>query len=308
MPPEVNSDLNHQVLVILLKRIIELLDREEKEPPETLHADEVRAALRNELAAVVKSVREIPDNSDVVSQLKKLEAAVKKIELAPQITVSPSNIPDVIVPEIKIPEISAPQVTVNVPDVIVPPFNIPTPIVNVAAPIVSVPEVDLTAIIRSLEVNLNKLRTNSETRPLAVRLSDGQTWTKELKELNRQTAQTQQFMSDVSYIKNATGQRINPATDESVSAPTTIGDGSKVVTTAGTRVQLVASTTTCRYVVVTAKAANTNPIWVGGATVANGSGRPLVSLQAEKIDINDVSKIWIDAETNGEGATFFYVA
>lgn len=194
---------------------------------------------------------------------------------------------------ITIPE---PRVTVNQPAI-----NIPETTVNI-------PPVSLEPVVEALEAvekSLRMIRTNNKSNPLAVRLTDGAEW---MKELQKQTAQTTQFMSDVSYIRNAAGLRINPATEESTGPATSIGDGSKDVTTAGTRVQLTATPTPCKYVVVTAKSANTDTIWVGGATVAAGSGRPLVSLQAEKIDINDVSKIYIDSVVNSEGVTFFYVS
>jgi len=92
------------------------------------------------------------------------------------------------------------------------------------------------------------------------------------------------------------------------STPTAIGDNSKNVTTAGSRVQLISSSTPCKYVIIVALATNTNSIYVGGSTVAAGRGRPLVALQSEKIDIDDVSKIYIDADTSGEGVTFAYVS
>lgn len=87
----------------------------------------------------------------------------------------------------------------------------------------------------------------------------------------------------------------------------TIGDGSKTVTTAGTRVAL-ASSTASKYVIITALDSNTGTIWVGGSTVAAGRGRPLLSLQSEKIDIANLSSIFIDATVSGEGVSFVYVA
>lgn len=306
MPQEINhNEVNHEVTVILLKKIIELLDVKEN-PAETLKADEIRAALRNELAAVIKSIKALPDNTDILKEIKKLTQAIGAIELKPNISVAAA---DITIPEIKAPEINFPDFNIPTPQVTVnpPEIHIPAPVVNLPAPIVNVDAVDLSAIIRSLESNLNKLRTNSETRPLAVRMSDGQKWIKELQQLNRQAAQTTQFMTDVSYIKNAAGARINPATSEDFKSPSNISDNSKDVTTAGTRVPLVASTTACRYVIITAKESNSDTIWIGGATVAAGRGRPLVALQSEKLDIDDVSKIYIDSVVNGEGCTFAYV-
>jgi hypothetical protein len=50
-----------------------------------------------------------------------------------------------------------------------------------------------------------------------------------------------------------------------------VKDGSKNVTTAGTRVAL-ASTTACQGVLIQAKAANTGIIYIGGSTVSSTSG------------------------------------
>lgn len=304
-----NDQINQEVTVILLKKIIELLD--EKEPAlESVSVDNldvVSASLRNELAKVVKAVKDNqPDNTDVLKELKKLYLAIEKLELNPTINVSAADVtmPDIKVPDITIPsfDIPTPQVTVNPPEI-----HIPAPVVNLPAPVVNVESVDLSNIIRALEVNLNKLRTNSETRPLAVRLSDGQKWVKQLEQLNKQTAQTVQYMSDVSYIRNAAGIRINPATSEEVGPPRFIGDGYKAVTTAGVK-EALASSTQCRYVIIMALSSNTGNIYIGGTTVSSTSGRALVSLQSEKIDIDNLNKIYIDSDVNGEGVMYTYVA
>lgn len=90
--------------------------------------------------------------------------------------------------------------------------------------------------------------------------------------------------------------------------PETIGDGSKTVTTAGTRVQLTSTETPCFYIIVTALVANIGTIWVGGSTVASGRGIPLVALQSCRIDIDDISKVYIDSTVNGEGVSYGYLA
>lgn len=86
-------------------------------------------------------------------------------------------------------------------------------------------------------------------------------------------------------------------------------DGRKTVTAAGTAEQL-ASDTKCRKVDVMALPSNTSGIAVGGDTVvADAStvrGIPLVAGQSTTIFIHNLNKIWIDAEKNGEGATYMY--
>jgi hypothetical protein len=86
---------------------------------------------------------------------------------------------------------------------------------------------------------------------------------------------------------------------------TSIGVGNTTVTTAGTRVALAGSTV-CKKVVICAKSANTGTIWVGGSTVASGSGIPLVALQQIEIDIANLTTVNIDSTVNGEGVTFVY--
>lgn len=196
-------------------------------------------------------------------------------------------------------KVDAPQITVQ-----------PTPI-NIPATVFpeqfAAPEIDLTPILKALEAGLKVLRTNGKANPLAVRFADGGgNWVKDL--FNKQAATTTQFLSDVSYIKSADGTRINPATNESVAPPSAINGGSQVITTAGTKVQLTSTSTASRYVIIVGKTTNTGKIYVGGSSIDNTRGRPLNAEQSEKIDINDISKIWLDADVNGEGVTYLYVA
>jgi hypothetical protein len=296
--------------------------------------DEIKASLRNELNKANKPITDILTKLNMSTQeqtkfLKDVEnkaenevddsvqtVVVKRLKDRTEVT----NLSDIVFPsEISINnlasleeylkelgnKISALKLDVNVeaPNVTVQ----PTP-VHIPETVLNIPATDLEPIISALEKNLKLLRTNNKSNPLAVRLTDGSEWVKELKALNRQAAQTTQFMSDVSYIRNAAGLRINPATSEDVGGANSIGDGSKTVTTAGTRVQLSATSVPCRYVIVTALVTNTDTIWLGSSTVAAGRGRPLVSLQAEKLDINNLNKVYIDSVVNGEGCSYVYVA
>ena len=87
-----------------------------------------------------------------------------------------------------------------------------------------------------------------------------------------------------------------------------IYDGTQTVTTAGTRVQLIATTTGCRLVNIYALSTNTGNVYVGGATIA--SGRGMILEQARSTDwfpIDDLSKVYIDADNNGDGVAYAYV-
>jgi hypothetical protein len=88
---------------------------------------------------------------------------------------------------------------------------------------------------------------------------------------------------------------------------TSMGDGDKTVATSGVRQQLSDTSIPSTVVLIIAKSSNTGTIWVGGPTVAVGRGRPLLSLQSEMIRINNLNKVYLDADTNGDGVTFLYL-
>ena len=88
----------------------------------------------------------------------------------------------------------------------------------------------------------------------------------------------------------------------------------KSVTTAGTQVQLSATTLLVYSATIVAKAANTQKIYIGGANVDNtygalSAGNGIGIGDVEKNghdDYVDLSKIWIDSDVNGEGVNVFY--
>lgn len=122
-------------------------------------------------------------------------------------------------------------------------------------------------------------------------------------------------------VKNNLDIPINPATEETLQdllsalggGNTTIADGSKNITTAGTRETLVSSPTPCKRVIITARYDNdTNSnmgiVVVGGSTVvaaqAGRRGTPLIPGQTIDIAIDDAQKVYIDSINNGDGVTF----
>jgi len=94
--------------------------------------------------------------------------------------------------------------------------------------------------------------------------------------------------------------------------PSTIVDGRKTVAVAGTAEKLITAATACRQVTITALLTNTDYVVVGASTVvaAEGTrrGTPLVAGQAITMDIDDVSKIYLDAVVAGEGVSFLYLS
>lgn len=96
------------------------------------------------------------------------------------------------------------------------------------------------------------------------------------------------------------------------SAAGRIVSGTKTVTTAGTAVQVTATTTPIIGVFVSADAGNTNEVVVGDSSVvaANGTqqGLPLFGGNpAVWIPINDLSLLWVDSVTNGDELCYLYL-
>jgi hypothetical protein len=93
----------------------------------------------------------------------------------------------------------------------------------------------------------------------------------------------------------------------------TIADNRKTVTTAGTRERLVAASTTCKYVIITALSSNTGRVMIGGSTVvaavgATSRGVPLNAGEKFGLPADDLYDIYIDSTVNGEGVMFVYLS
>jgi len=91
--------------------------------------------------------------------------------------------------------------------------------------------------------------------------------------------------------------------------PSELIDGRKTVSATNTAVQLVAISTPCKRVDMRAISSNTDYVVVGGAgvvyTLASRTGFPLSADDSYHIEIDDVSKIYINGLA-GEGVTFTY--
>jgi len=90
-----------------------------------------------------------------------------------------------------------------------------------------------------------------------------------------------------------------------------ITSGRKAVATAGTAVALVGSPTSCFRVDLSADLGNSNPVVVGGSGVvaANDSQEGIVLIPGNDpitILIDDVSKLYVDSQTNGDAVCFNY--
>lgn len=91
-------------------------------------------------------------------------------------------------------------------------------------------------------------------------------------------------------------------------APSTFGQGSKDVTTAGTA-EALAGSTACIRAVIRAKDANTGKVYVGNSSVSSSNtGIVLNAGDAYEMELDNLNKIYIDSDTNGEGVTYSYWA
>lgn len=90
----------------------------------------------------------------------------------------------------------------------------------------------------------------------------------------------------------------------------TIATGTKVTASAGTAVALASSATPCRRVLIKAFAENTNVVAIGDANVvaavAVRRGIGLAPGESVEMPIDDVSKLYLDSITTGEGVGFTY--
>jgi hypothetical protein len=92
----------------------------------------------------------------------------------------------------------------------------------------------------------------------------------------------------------------------SLSAPSTIYNGKKTVTTAGTRVAL-ASSQAVKSVTIKALSANTGVIYVGDSSVSSANGLQLLAGESISLDIANLNTVNLDSSVNGEGVTYIGV-
>ena len=94
-----------------------------------------------------------------------------------------------------------------------------------------------------------------------------------------------------------------------ISAPL-IDDGRKVIATAGTPEKLLPSSTLCNWVIIVALEGNTGTVVLGGASViadaATRRGIPLNASDSVLLSIMDLSTLYLDVTSDGDGVSFLY--
>ena len=92
--------------------------------------------------------------------------------------------------------------------------------------------------------------------------------------------------------------------------PSSIGHGQAKVTNPGSPVKLKNTSTSCKRVYITASSSNSGVICVGGSNVLAAAGSEtgimILPTGSATIDIDDVSKIYVDATVANDYVTFAY--
>ncbi len=116
-------------------------------------------------------------------------------------------------------------------------------------------------------------------------------------------------------IKNNSGQKVNPATEDKQAPYDSVGNGNTAVTAAGTAVPLSATSVPCKRVFVQSHESNgdlTNGglIVVGGsgvkAALATRAGRAIYPTNGDWFLISNLNLLYIDSVDNGAKVHYYY--
>lgn len=90
------------------------------------------------------------------------------------------------------------------------------------------------------------------------------------------------------------------------STATTIYNGKKTIATAGTQ-EAIAASQAVKSVTVKALSTNTGLVYVGKSTVASTDGYQLSARESVSLDVSNLSSVYVDVDTNGEGVTYIAI-
>ena len=151
---------------------------------------------------------------------------------------------------------------------------------------------------------------------LAVRLTDGKEFYKGLAGAVSEGVKILGGGSSGNNFLDPNGSPTKAKVDSSgnikVSVPGSIVTGTKTVTTAGTAVRITSTSTPCTGVWVSADIGTGSIMAVGDSSVlaANSSQRGIIIVpgnQSTYLAINDLSLLWVDAQTNGAKLAYAYL-
>lgn len=189
-------------------------------------------------------------------------------------------------------EIPTPQVTVNPPDINIPEVNIPPTVI------------DLSSVVKALDPL--KFISDRPSKPISVRLSDGVKFIKAL-----QTVMENQEKQAIAFSQGINANDLKKYLSVYSPIAGSIVTGTKTVTTAGTAVQITSTSTPCKGVWVSADLGTGAVMCVGDSSVdaVASQMQGIVVIPgnlATFIAINDLNKLWVDAQSNGAKLSYAY--
>lgn len=112
----------------------------------------------------------------------------------------------------------------------------------------------------------------------------------------------------MSMIEQGSGPNLSPIlVGVNINPYSIVGNGAKDVASAGTPVALAVSTPT-KTITVRAKVSNTGLIYIGSTTMTAADGFQLSPDETVSLDLDNLSKLFIDAAVSGNGVTYIYLA
>lgn len=120
-----------------------------------------------------------------------------------------------------------------------------------------------------------------------------------------QVKKTSNFVNNGGTLVRQAGNA-NGASLVDLDALTTISSGKKTVAVAGTA-EALAGSTTIKSVTIKALAANTGNVYVGDSGVSSTNGFVLEAGETVSLDINNLTSVYIDVDTSGQGVTYIYL-
>lgn len=92
-----------------------------------------------------------------------------------------------------------------------------------------------------------------------------------------------------------------------LTSPSTLATGTKSVAAAGTA-EAMAASTACKEIIITANDTNTQYIYIGDSNVSSAQYmKRLLAGDEFSISIDNLSKVYLDSDVNGEGVTYGYL-
>lgn len=112
----------------------------------------------------------------------------------------------------------------------------------------------------------------------------------------------------MSHVSPGVGSISGGTTNVIINGNSTVGSGSQVVTTAGTRVKLSAASIPSKKLIIQSMFTNTGNTYVGDVTVSSTVGIILYPGASTSFILtpSNLNLLYIDSAVNGEGVQYYY--